>query len=74
MKMQRLGIKKLLGTIEAEQVKNLPKLKRNEVLRKVKVIDGISHRQIARILGVSPNLILKGIGKEGSSRTVPQLP
>lgn len=55
----RLEIKKFLGAIEVAQVKSLPKLKRNEILREVKIIDGISHRQLARILGVSPNLVFK---------------
>lgn len=55
----REKIKNLLGTIEIPQVKSLSKLKRNEVLQKVKGIDGVSQRQAARILGVSPNLIFK---------------
>jgi len=55
----RREIKILLGTIEIAQVKSLSKLKRNEVLQKVKGIDGVSQRQAARILGVSPNLIFK---------------
>jgi len=55
----RLEIKELLGAIEIAQVKSLPKLNRNEVLRKVKVIEGLSQRQAARILGVSPKLISK---------------
>jgi putative transposase len=29
------------------------------VLEKIKVIDGLSQRQAARILGISPNLIFK---------------
>ena len=40
----RLIIKELLGTMEIPQVKSLPKEKRNEVLRKVKAINGISMR------------------------------
>lgn len=55
----RLEIKKLLGAIEIPQVKSLPKVKRKEVLRKVKEIDGLSLRQAARILGISLNLIFK---------------
>jgi putative transposase len=45
----RLKIKKLLGPIEIAQVKSLPKQKRNEVLRTIKGIDGLSQRQTARI-------------------------
>lgn len=55
---RQLLIKKL-GTIEITQVKTLPRLQRNELLRKVKRIDGLSQRQVARILGISPNLIFK---------------
>ena len=55
----RAEIKKLLGTIEIAHVKSLSKLKKNEVLRKIKGIDGLSQRQAARIFGVSPNLIFK---------------
>jgi putative transposase len=45
----RFEIKKLLGGIEIAQVKSLPKIERNEVLRKVKGIDGLSMRQASRI-------------------------
>nr|WP_229683187.1 transposase [Virgibacillus oceani] len=55
----RLKIKKLLGEIEIAQVKSLPKLNRNEILRQVKGIDGLPQRQAARILGVSANLIFR---------------
>ena len=53
----RLEIKKVLGAIEVAQVKSLARLQRNEVLQKIKEIDGLSQRQAARILGVSQNLI-----------------
>jgi putative transposase len=52
-------IKKLLNGIEIAQVKSLPKLKRNEILKKTKGINGLSQRQTARILGVSRTLIFK---------------
>lgn len=55
----RLKIKKFLGAIEIAQVKSLPKIKRDELLRKLKGIDGLSQRQTARILGISPNFIFK---------------
>ena len=42
----RIEIKELLGAIEIAQVKSLPKLQRNEVLRKVKEIEGLSQRQL----------------------------
>ncbi|WP_442596619.1 REP-associated tyrosine transposase [Neobacillus sp. D3-1R] len=52
-------IKKLLGVNEIAQVKSLPRLERDEVLRKVKEIDGLSQRQAARILGISASLIFR---------------
>lgn len=55
----RVEIKKLLGTIEIPQVKSMPKVKRDELLRKVKGIHGVSLRQISRIFGVSLSLVYK---------------
>ena len=55
----RLEIRKQLGMFEIAQVKSLPKLERNGILKKVKGIDGLSLRQAARILGVSLSLIYR---------------
>ncbi|MRH41108.1 transposase [Aquibacillus halophilus] len=55
----RQEIKELLGVVKIAQVKSLPKLERNQVLRKVKRIDGVTQRQAARIFGVSPSLVSK---------------
>jgi putative transposase len=55
----RVLIKKLLNGIEIAQVKSLPRLKRSEILKKTKGIQGLSQRQTARILGVSRTLITK---------------
>ncbi|WP_261131500.1 REP-associated tyrosine transposase [Bacillus sp. Marseille-Q3570] len=55
----RVLVRELLGSIEIGQVKSLPRVQSNEILRKVKRIEGISQRQAARILGVSPNLVFK---------------
>ncbi|MCT8137640.1 transposase [Anaerobacillus sp. CMMVII] len=52
-------MKELLGTLEIAKVKSLSRLERDGILRKVKQINGISQRQIARILGISPNLVFK---------------
>ncbi|WP_338470881.1 transposase [Niallia sp. XMNu-256] len=54
-----MEIKKRLGIIEIAQVKSLPKTERNEILRKVKRIEGLSLRQAARILGVSVSLVYR---------------
>lgn len=55
----RLEIKKLLGQMEFAQVKSSPKAQRNEVLQKVKGIDGLSMRQAGRIFFVSLSLVFK---------------
>ena len=51
-------IKQIAGT-EIALVKTLPKCQRDELFRRVKEIEGVTHRQAARIFGVSPSLIFK---------------
>ncbi|SNS31423.1 REP element-mobilizing transposase RayT [Anaerovirgula multivorans] len=58
-KEAREEIIKSIGKIQLAQLKSYPKLERDELIKKVKRIEGISQRQAARILGVSPNLIFK---------------
>jgi len=55
----RLEILKVINETEMAQVKSLPKKERDVILRKIKRIKGITQRQAARILGISPNLIFK---------------
>lgn len=55
----RSEIIKHINGIELAQVKTLQKVKRYEIFRKVKAIEGVTQRQAARILGVSCNLIFK---------------
>jgi putative transposase len=55
----RIVIKELIGQIEIAHVKSLPRVQRNETLRKLKNIEGLSQRRIARILGVSVNLVFR---------------
>jgi len=45
--------------VELAQVKSLPKFERDEIIRKVKGIEGVTQRQAARLLGVSPNIVFK---------------
>jgi len=52
-------IKHRLGGMEIAQIKSLPKRQRDEILKKAKEVEGLSHRQMARILGVSRTLISK---------------
>ncbi|MFA9558177.1 hypothetical protein ACERII_12775 [Evansella sp. AB-rgal1] len=55
----REEIKGVIGDLTIAQIKSLPRDERKEVLRKVKKLGGVSMRQAARILGVSPNLLFK---------------
>ncbi|RHW42886.1 transposase [Neobacillus notoginsengisoli] len=52
-------IKKLIGQLEIPQIKSLPKPQRDHILRKIKTIQGITQRQAARIIGISPNLVFR---------------
>jgi putative transposase len=55
----RVEIMKCLGSYEIPQVKSLSREERNTILRNIKGIQGLSQRQAARILGVSPSLLFK---------------
>ena len=55
----RINIMQILDRMEIPEVKSLPKEERNVILRKVKGIEGISMRQVARILGISLALVFK---------------
>jgi len=52
-------IKKLLLELDIVEIKSLPKAERDKIIRKIKEIEGITQRQIARILGISRNLVFK---------------
>ncbi|WP_423408322.1 REP-associated tyrosine transposase [Heyndrickxia sp. MSNUG] len=64
----REEINLLLGNVSIAHVKSLPKLERWKVLRKVKLIEGLTQRQAGRILGVSTSLINKVWGEERENR------
>ncbi len=49
----------LTTTIDIAQVKSLPRDQRTEILRQVKQLRGVSQRQAARVLGVSPSLVFR---------------
>lgn len=55
----RSEIKKIIPVTVMVQIKSLPKAQRDEIISKVKEIEGLTQRQAARILGISPNLIFK---------------
>ena len=52
-------IKKLNLEYNLAEIKALPKIKRDEIIKKITGIKGLSQRQAARLLGISPNLIFK---------------
>ncbi len=53
------AIKELIPVTDMVQMKSLSKARRDEIISKVKQIEGLTQRQAARILGISPNLIFK---------------
>lgn len=53
----RTKIKKILGDVHITQVKILPRNERNDLIRRIKTIDGLSQRQASRILGISVYII-----------------
>ncbi|RCX08178.1 REP element-mobilizing transposase RayT [Anaerobacterium chartisolvens] len=55
----RAEIIKLSSGYGIAGIKNLPKAQRDEIITKIKEVEGLSQRQAARILGISPNLIFK---------------
>lgn len=55
----RVEIYKMIAGYGIPEIKSLPKAQRDEILAKIKEIEGLSQRQAARILGISSNLIFK---------------
>ena len=52
-------IMRLIPENDIGTIKNLSKAERDRILRKVKGLEGITQRQAAHILGISPNLIFR---------------
>lgn len=50
-------IEKLMSGEPIGRLQNMEKAKRNEVLRKIKLVDGISLRQISRVTGLSVDIV-----------------
>ncbi|MHB1127479.1 MAG: REP-associated tyrosine transposase [Bacillota bacterium] len=55
----RAQINNVIPELKVTEVKGMPKYQRDEILLKIKGIEGLSSRQAARILGISPNLIFR---------------
>ena len=52
-------IRKIIPELQLAQIKSLPKEKRDEAIKRIKDIEGLTQRQLARILGISPSLVFK---------------
>ncbi len=52
-------IEKLMFCEPIGGLQGMEKAKRNDILRKIKVIDGVSLRQISRVTGLSVDIIFK---------------
>ena len=52
-------IEALMNGEQIGKFKGIEKGQRREVLQKIKASDGVSQRQIARVIGLSPNIIFK---------------
>ena len=50
--------KYISGKITTE-LQNIEKITRDEIIRKIKAVDGVSTRQIARLTGISQSVISK---------------
>lgn len=52
-------ISELIPRLNIAQVKSLPKKERDEIIVRLISIEGVTQRQLARLLGVSPSIIFK---------------
>lgn len=50
-------IENILSGVNVAQIKSLPKKQRDEIVKSVKTIKGVSQRQLARVMGISQTLI-----------------
>jgi putative transposase len=58
-KEAKAEIAKIISLQDIATIKSMPKAQRDELILKIKSIEGISQRQAARILGVVPNLVIR---------------
>jgi len=52
-------VKQVLGNIETSELQTMEKTKRDGYLRQLKASEGVSIRQIARISGLTFNIVVK---------------
>ena len=52
-------VAKLMEGVPVHSLMSLEKSKRDKIIIKAKKIEGVTQRQLARVLGISPNLVFK---------------
>lgn len=55
----KLAIQKTAGIAIPAELQTMEKKKRNEIIRQIKQIDGITTRQIARLTGITQSVIVR---------------
>jgi len=55
----RIVIKKVSNGIKIPQIRTLPKKERDNILKSVKSIEGITQRQAARLLGILQYMVFQ---------------
>lgn len=53
----RREIEKIISLQEMIKIKSMPKEQRDQLIKRIKDIEGISQRQAVRILGVTPKMV-----------------
>jgi putative transposase len=55
----KLEVARIIPINEIAVLKSMPKLQRDPIIMRIKEIEGLTQRQVSRILGVAPNLIFR---------------
>ena len=58
----------LMEGVPVHSLVSLEKSKRDMIIVKAKKIEGVTQRQLARVLGISPNLVFKAKRKKQTNR------
>ena len=62
----------LMKGVPVHSIMSLEKSKRDMIIVKAKKIEGVTQRQLARVLGISPNLVFKAKRKKQANWSAPQ--
>ena len=58
----------LMEGVLVHSIMSLEKSKRDMIILKAKKIEGVTQRQLARVLGISPNVVFKAKRKKQTNR------